>query len=329
LRTSLPKETLILICGIGSIGERHIGNLLNLGYENLILFRTRSQPFRTIKRAFPTYTDLNEALQQEPKIVFITNPTSLHMPTAIACAKASCHLFIEKPLSNELDRVGTLADIIYGTEKKVMVGYMMRFHPCLQRAKIWIEEGRIGTAVFARSQWGEFLPDWHPWEDYRDSYAASRVMGGGPALTLSHDIDSLVWLFGPPSEALGMTNNFSNLEIETEPVADILIRFQSGITANVHLDFIQKPPSRTLEIVGTEGKICFDYYLNIVQLWSAKTGEKIDEFAVSSAFDRNQLFLDEVGYFFDCIVNDRKPAPGIEEALESVKVALNVFLAVS
>ena len=98
----------ILICGVGSIGERHIRNLLTLGYEDIILYRTSNSQLRSLNQNLKTFNNLDEALVQKPDVAFITNPTSLHLNTAISCAMAGCHLFIEKPLSHSLEGVDKL-----------------------------------------------------------------------------------------------------------------------------------------------------------------------------------------------------------------------------
>ena len=164
----------ILVCGVGSIGERHINNLISLGYEEIILYRSSNSKLRSIKNNLQTFSDLSIALKEKPDIALITNPTSLHIDTAIECAKANCHLFIEKPLSNNLNKVDVLSNLV--SEKKLvcMVGFMYRYHPLIKKIKSIIDGMSLGELIHIRSTWGEYLPDWHPWEDYRTSYAAKK-----------------------------------------------------------------------------------------------------------------------------------------------------------
>jgi len=313
-----------LICGVGSIGERHIRNLLSLGYDDIILYRNRNQPFRTIDREFPVYLDLEEALDQKPDAAFICNPTHLHMETAIQCAKRNCNLFIEKPVSNSPKHQEELIKLLEENSKIAMVGYMMRYHPCMLKITDWINQDKVGKVVSLRAIWGEYLPDWHPWEDYRTTYAAKRGMGGGPALTLSHELDLAIWLFGKVEKVVGLSNFNSSLEIDTEHGIDILILFKNGVTGNVHLDYVQKPPKRSTEIVGTKGRIEFDYYTNKVVLYThdEPSGEV---FNVSDNFDRNNMFVTELEQFIKA-VELSKPSPiSLEDAFRSVDVALQAL----
>ncbi|RLD18663.1 MAG: hypothetical protein DRI36_00805 [Caldiserica bacterium] len=319
---TLNKNIPILICGIGSIGKRHLKNLLSLGYKNIFLYRKRGYPFREVKEEFPVYSDLEKALKEsKPFVSFITNPTSLHVETAYKCALAGSHLFIEKPISHKVGKKERrLLSIVRRKNLKVMVGYMMRFHPAFKKIKNLIQKGSIGKPLFSRSVWGEYLPDWHPWEDYRISYAGRRELGGGPALTLSHDIDMAIWLFGKPVSVTGVPSFGSHLEINTEHAVDILIRFESGVVSNIHLDYIQSPPTRIWEVVCDYGRVIFDYYNGKLCLF--KKGKK---FQFDVRVERNKLFIDEIKYFFKCIATDTEPLPGIEEALLSVKIARNVI----
>lgn len=316
---TIGKNFLILICGVGSIGERHLNNLLTLGYENIILYRKRNNPLRTINRKFPVFLNLDDALKENPEISLITNPTSLHMETAIKCADSGSHIFIEKPLSHNKDGIDKLKEIVKNKKLKVMIGYMMRFHPCIKKIKELIDEKRIGNILSTISIWGEYLPDWHPWEDYSNSYAAKKNLGGGPALTLSHDLDLLVYLMGKPERLKAFANYNSNLSIDTEHSIDIILKYKNGIISNVHLDYLQKPPHREYLFIGDKGKVEFDYFENKVEIYTNSSSEV---FTGPKDFERNDMFMEEIKYFINCIENDIKPSPGIDEASISLNIAL-------
>ena len=308
----------VLVCGLGSIGERHINNLLTIGYEDIVVYRKRNLPLRTLDREFLSFSSLKEALSTNPDVAFVCNPTHLHLSTALSCIDSGCHVFVEKPLSNSTNGLANLKVLAEQKSCKVMVGYMMRFHPCLQTIKKWIDAGVIGQIVYLRSQWGEYLPDWHPWEDYRTSYAASKTMGGGPGLTLSHELDTMLWLAGEYTEAVAMKNYASMLELETEHGIDLLIRFKTGATGNLHMDYFQSPPARTLEVIGTEGRLQFDYFNSMLARYKLKGEEAEEIYDVSQTFDRNDLFVNEIKYFLNAITSDSQVEPGIEEGIQVI-----------
>ncbi len=324
----------ILVCGVGSVGERHIRNLLTLGYENIAVYRARELPFRDLNLSPQIYTDLGKALTDfAPTVTFVTNPTALHIPVALEAARANSHLFIEKPISHNLEGIEELSRELEANQCQAMVGYMLRFHPFFKQVKAWLDEGESGTLgrpIFLRTTWGEHLPDWHPWEDYRLGYAANSSMGGGPSLTLSHDLDILVWLFGAPTSLCGLPNSSSPLEINVEHSIDILLRFNQGVTANVHLDYCQRPPTRAWEIMCSHGHVQIDVLAGTLKRWKSIVGEstptdrpqKIDDAqTLPENFERNDLFLDELRYFFNCLATGERAMPDIGIAAESVRIA--------
>ena len=311
--------TKILICGAGSIGERHIKNLHYLGFNDLILLRTKKKTLRTIKDNYLVETDLYKALRHKPDIAIICNPTHLHLKTAISCIKNDCHIFIEKPITHNRKEWMNFLKLVKKKKKKVFVGYMMRFHPCILKMNSWVNEGKIGKVIHYRSKWGEYLPNWHPWENYKKSYAGKREMGGGPALTLSHDIDLAILFCGKPKNVYGLNNKESKLEISSDHIIDILIKFNNKSTANIHLNYLNDPPERKIEIIGTKGQIQFDYYENEALLFldGKKTSKKklID-------FDRNQLFLDEMKYFLKLVKDNKSITSNIVDAFQVADIAL-------
>jgi len=325
----------ILVCGVGSVGERHIRNLSTLGYRHIAVYRAHNLPFRDLNFSIPIYTDLKKALADfAPSVTFITNPTALHVPIALEAARANSHLFIEKPISHNLEGIEELCRTLESNHRMAMVGYMLRFHPFFKQLKSWLHEGPfgiLGRPIFLRTTWGEHLPDWHPWEDYRQSYAARADMGGGPALTLSHDLDLLVWLFGVPENVVGLPNSSSSLNINVEHSIDILLSFRQGVTANVHLDFCQRPPSRVWELVCSHGKIRIDILAGTLIRWESTIGEihshkdgsitPEDVQTLPEVFDRNDLFLEELRYFFMCLDSGERPMPDISTGAESVRIA--------
>ncbi len=286
-----------LIAGLGSIGRRHLRNLRALGQEDIILYRTHQATLPDAELGdLPTYTELSLALGEKPDGVIVANPTALHLEVAIAAAKAGAALFIEKPVSDNLAGLGELQSALSLSLKPTMVGFHFRFHPVLNQVKTLLESGQLGKPLSARAYWGEYLPGWHPWEEYRRSYAARADLGGGVVNTLSHPLDYLRWLLGEVETVSAWTAKLSQLELDVEDQADILLRFVGGAVASVHLDYYQRPPSHTLEIICEGGRI----------FWDNATGEAHIFYAQSSAtdllvppegFERNQMFLDEMATF--------------------------------
>ncbi len=318
----------VLIAGFGSIGRRHFRNLLALGERDIVLYRTHHSTLPDDELAgFPVETDLRAALAYEPEAAIISNPTALHLDVAIPAAQCGCHLLIEKPLSHSMARLDELQQAVEQNSVQVLVGYQFRFHPGLQQMRKLLHSTAIGVPQSVHAHWGEYLPAWHPWEDYKQAYAARPELGGGVVLTLSHPLDYLQWLFGEV-EALVAFNAQTGLNLAVEDQAEILLRFKSGVQGSVHLDYIQRPPAHWLEVVGTRGTMRWDNSdgkLRLAQVGSDGNATAWQEFSPPETFERNTLFLDELRHFRDVVSGKASPACSLQDGISALRLALSAL----
>ncbi len=313
-----------LITGFGSIGRRHFRNLLALGEHDIILYRSQKSTLDTDElKGFIVETNYEKALSHKPDAVIISNPTALHLDVAIPAAIQGCHLFFEKPISDSEDRIPELKKALQIGKGKAVTGFQYRFHPGLQQVKDWIEGGVIGNVVSARAHWGEYLPGWHPWEDYRQSYSARKDLGGGVILTLCHPIDYFRWMFGEIQAVFGTYRTIPELKIDTEGVADIQLDFD-GVLGYVHLNYIQRPGKHVIEIIGDSGTITWDNKDGIAKCYSALNDEML-EFIPPSDFERNTLFLAEMKNFIDTINEKAEPMCTLDDGLQIQKIISAIY----
>jgi predicted dehydrogenase len=313
-----------LIAGFGSIGRRHFRNLISLGYDDIILYRSNKSTLDTDEiRGFVVETDLEKALAHKPDALIISNPTAYHLDVAIPAALQGCHLFFEKPISDSLDRISELRKALEIGGGKAMTGFQYRFHPGLQQTKNWIDDGFIGNVVAARAHWGEYLPGWHPWEDHRKSYSARKDLGGGVILTLCHPIDYLRWIFGEIHSVWSSYSSIEHLQIDSEGTADISLLFKN-IIGHVHLNYIQRPGKHVLEIIGDSGTITWDNKDGVARCYTAKE-EKWHEFAPAPEFERNTLFIDEMQNFIEFINGKEEPMCTLEDGIRIQEIISAIY----
>lgn len=314
-----------LIAGLGSIGRRHFRNLLALGEHDLLLYRTHQATLPDDDLAgFPVETDFRLALAHKPDAVIISNPTAFHLDVAIPAAQAGCHLLLEKPISHSMAHVDELEAQVQRNRVKVLVGFQFRFHPGLRQVKKLLDEAAIGEPLSVRAHWGEYLPNWHPWEDYKLGYAARPELGGGVILTLSHPLDYLRWLLGEVHSIWGLTSH-KGLNMPVEDLAELGLRFASGVIGSLHLDYIQRPPSHTLEIWGTSGTIRWDNADGVVRLAQVSpdgTAGGWQAFPPPTGFERNAMFMDELRHFLDIITGKAEPVCSLQDGIMALRLAL-------
>ncbi len=302
--------------------KRHFANLFAFGEKEFALLRTRKATLPDDELAgYPVETDLMEALKKhKPDAVVVANPTSMHLDVAIPAAEAGCAILLEKPVSESMERLDDLKAAVRNSGSKVLVAFQFRFHPGLMRAKQLISNGEIGRIISAHVQFGEYLPAWHPWEDYRNGYAARADMGGGVVLTQCHSLDYLPWLVGKVESAWGLTAKLSDLEVDVEDTAEIGLRFEGGALGSIHLDFNQQPPEHNFTIIGTKGTLKWNLVDGAARVYRAsaeslqissgmgiKAGGEWETYPIPETWERNVMFLEQMKHFVSVVRGETDP----------------------
>jgi predicted dehydrogenase len=324
-----------LIAGLGSIGRRHMRNLIALGEKDLVLLRTRKATLPEEELAsFPQETDLRVALERhKPDAVIVANPTSMHLDVAIPAVEAGCAILLEKPISHSLERLDQLETAVKKSGSKVLVAFQFRFHPGLMRAKQLLADGEIGRIISAHVHFGEYLPAWHPWEDYRKGYAARSDLGGGVVATQCHSLDYLPWLVGTVECAWGFTAKLSDLEVDVEDTAKIGLRFESGALGSLHLDYNQQPPEHYFTVIGTKGTIKWNLSDGAARIYRAsaesmeissgagiKAGGEWETYPLTEGWERNVMFLEQMKHFVSVARGEAEPACTLDDGIRVMKL---------
>jgi predicted dehydrogenase len=195
----------------------------------------------------------------------------------------------------------------------------------LNKIKEILDHGAVGRPVSSRAHWGEYLPNWHPWEDYRKSYSARADMGGGVALTLSHPLDYLRWLMGEAEVLWSAGKKASDLEIEVEDLAEFQLKFANGAFGSVHLDYFQQPAVHTLEIICTQGTIRWDNADGAVSVYHSKDTQW-QVYPTPEGYDRNIMFMDEMRHFIQVVKREADPLCTLEDGIRAMQLALTATL---
>ena len=323
-----------LIAGLGSIGRRHFRNLVALGETDLILLRSHRATLPDDELAgYPIETDIRDALKKcQPDAVIVANPTALHLDVAIPAAEAGCAILLEKPVSDSLERLDILQNAAQKSGSKILVGFQFRYHPTLNQARKLIQADVLGKVLTVHAHWGEYLPQWHPWENYRQSYAARADLGGGVIRTLTHPLDYLRHLIGEVESLWSFNGHISPLELDVEDAAEIGLKFENGTLGGVHLNYFQRPPVHRLEIVGTNGTLRWDNADGILHFdqMSAPFGSFSDRppapvtgtFSPPEGFERNHLFMAQTRHFMETAAGKSQPLCSLADGVTALRLAL-------
>src|SRR5262249_7497868 len=244
----------------------------------------------------------------------------MHADLALAAAEHHCHLFIEKPLAHSLDGVHDLLKTVEQRGLITMVGCNMRFHQGPLTVKRLIDEQAVGKILGARIQTGSYLPNWRPGQNYHNSYSASTLLGGGALLDCIHEVDLALWYFGPGHLVAALTQPAFSLELEVEGLAELLIQHDGGAIASVHLNFVQKDYRRGCQVIGDQGTIYWDFSQPQV---TVRGGDGESRHELNPAWKIDQMYVDELSYFIDCVEKGTQTFCSAKEGLAALQIVLD------
>ena len=163
------------------------------------------------------------------------------------------------------------------------------------------------------------MPSW-PYADYKQSYAARKDMGGGVIFTISHELDTALFLFGYDAELTVVKSSTSLLDITGEEMAELVLNYPHK-QVSIHLDYLQRDYHRTIRVLGDKGSLFWDWNMGTVTL--KKIGEKPEIVFEEKQFDVNQLYIDELRDFFKLIENkEYNHALNIDHAIKNTEFLL-------
>ncbi len=328
-----------LFIGLGSMGQRHLINFKKIMGEggqilayretkrNTLIINCVGKECDSLEQyyGFKQFHNLDDALKESPDVVFVTNPSSKHLETALKAARYGCNLFIEKPLSHNLSGIDVLKKEVASRNLVVMVGYQTRFHPCYKLVRAPLSQKKYGNVISANFEWGTYLPSHHPYEDYHKSYAAVKSLGGGVVLGLIHEIDLIHSLWGQPENLFAIGGKFSTLEIDVEDTISVLMSFKRNeriFPVTLFLSYAQTKEIRKFRIQLDKATIFCDLLKNTVSFFN-EAGRLITK-ETYPELDRNSLFLDEMKEFISAVKEGRKPLICLDDGIESLKLAMKI-----
>ena len=315
-----------IVLGCGSIGKRHMRNLLTIGVnaDNIIAIDPREDRLEEVKALGINYTnnDYKNIIEKEKiDIALVCSPTSLHIKQCIDLANKNINLFIEKPLADNKDGLEDLIEIVSKNKLKVAVAYVFRFSPLTQKVKSILSEGNLGKVLWARGEFSEYLPDFHPYEDYRSFYMAKKELGGGSILDQSHIMDLIFYLVSGFEEVFAVNTNLSSLEISSDDIAEMIVKLKGNILASIHTDIFGRSHKKTLEIKAEKGNIFMDIYDDSVSVYDSES--KSTQVFKKLTKDFNNNYIDEIKNFIASCENKEEVRTSLSEGIHTMNLIIS------
>lgn len=312
-----------LLIGLGWIGRRHLRILKEMLPIKIYCHRSGKGPAPTAPSndsEVEHIYSIEESIAKKPDFGIISSPTALHLETALILARAGIPFLIEKPVSDRLDGLDTLQNIVQEKNLPVMVGFQLRHHPGYKQLIQSINSGEIGQPLSLQGYVGQYLPDWHPDAEYRKSYSARKELGGGVILDLCHEIDIATSILGDVRKVSCMCGHYSDLEIETEDMADITMEHENRAISHIHLNYIERGYEWVTRITGALGTIIWDYGRGYVEVRrSDGTSERWND---PDGFKRDWLFRDQLINWLKVLDGKDTPEVDLADGINVTRIAL-------
>lgn len=313
----------LLVVGYGSIGQRHL-RIARALLPDADIRVMRHRPCETTPElANGCMSSIAEAIAFAPQAAVIANPATLHVQVARPLAERGVHLLIEKPLADTPHAVADLPAVCRAQGAVLMTAYNLRFAPSLQRFRDEVKSGRIGKVISVRCEIGQYLPSWRPGSDYREGVSASRALGGGALLELSHEIDYLRWIFGDVAFVNAVLSQQSDLQVDVEDTAHLVLGFTpdaSGrrLRANLSMDFVRQDTTRTCVAIGESGSLRWNALSGTVEHFPS--GATVWENVFVHAPQRDETYLAEWRHFLACVNDGAQPVISGEDGLAALNI---------
>ncbi len=307
----------IAVIGTGSVGRRHARNLLELGVSNVVLcseFQRGGDYLKDLDN-LPVVKNYDELLGTKLNAVVIANASNLHIKYALKALQKDLPIYLEKPAGIDAKEIEALVSLNQSKKAVIAVGYQHRFNELLGMVKSFYQDKVFGQIVYVSCNMGEYLPYYHPDEDYRKGYAAKESMGGGVLRTQIHDINYLRWILGELEIIAAHGGKVSQLKIDVEDSVTALLKTVDNIPVSLHMDYLQKKAYRILEIVGVEGGLRWDYHNNMITKWNASGNI---EMIGAGELDRKKLFLECMQDFLECVDTNEQPKSNLQDGYRDI-----------
>lgn len=304
------------VYGSGSIGKRHIANIKTIVPDaEFILFRRHPLEDEFSRSINARVEKAGSEVIKECDAIVVANPSSHHMKVIEQAIANHIPCYVEKPVVTEKVDLEKLEKVNFPVS---MVGCNLRYLGSLKVLRELLVGGKIGKPVRATVEAGQWLPSWRPASDYRESYSAKKALGGGVIFDLIHEIDLSRWLFGEFAAVKSAYGKFSDLEIETEDAASIILA--GKVIVSVNVDYISQKPRRKITIIGTEGNLVWDMQAKTLLVETAAGTENID--CGNDGFNVQQTYVEAMWEFIKSVKSGKSTSQDLVEGLKTAKLAI-------
>lgn len=311
----------LLVIGAGSAGKRHASNFSDLGcrFSAVDVQEDPREEAAEIDGHVSNYENLDQAIQdiEQFDAAVVATPPKYHADHVISLLEHEVPIFLEKPLCKTYEEALEIQDAWNEADVPFLLGYSFRWMNSLIDARRMIHEEINDPIYHGDFIMAEYLPDWHPWEDYRDFYMASKDLGGGALLDDSHWIDLAMWFFGVPDSVYAEVDQITDLEISSDDHVELLLRYKQGLRIRIHLDLYSRPHENQFKIVGNNETLKWSLEDNEIRM--SEEQDKIWD-ATEYKKDPTHMYVNEAEHFIDVLEGDASPKCTVNDGVDVMSI---------
>ncbi|OGN11002.1 MAG: hypothetical protein A3I26_00350 [Candidatus Yanofskybacteria bacterium RIFCSPLOWO2_02_FULL_43_10] len=268
----------LLVIGLGSMGKRRIRNLIANGVkkDNIFGFNISKERCKTIGEEYgiKTSDDFKLAVKSfSPDVFMISTPPDTHDKYFLYAIKHKKHFFVEHPTTDK-----GYNKLLTKTPKGIVgvPSNSWRFNPSVKKIKELLEKGTIGKILAFQYHMGQYLPDWHPWEDFRNVYFSKKETGACREMFAFE----LGWLtfalnLSEVKNILGITKKLSDLDMSADDFYSAVLNFKNKVSATMVIDLLSRKPFRTLKIIGSKGVLEWEWLDYTIKIHKSRNDSQL------------------------------------------------------
>ena len=318
-----------LIVGLGSMGKRRIRNLLANGEKDIAGFDIRPDRLKEAQEKYgiKIIGDFKKISRQDFDAMLISASPEAHGDYIRFALKHKKHFFVEHPTSDD-----GYKEILENKDLNIVKApsCTMRFYTPIKMMKKILDEGKIGKILAFQYHMGQYLPDWHPWEDYRDVYFSKKETSACREM-LPFELIWLNWLINSRvADISGNIAKVSDLNMSADDIISANIKYENSVLGNVLIDVISRKPARTIRILGSDGVLDWERFGHEIKLYDAKT-KNTEIIPVpkdnpeKGYVNEEEMYNDEIKAFLNAIYGKAAYQFSFEENLSNLRALFRII----
>lgn len=316
------------IAGLGSMGKRRIRNLGVHGETNIIAFDPSAEKRKEAEEKYgiKTVDDSKKISAADFDVLIISSSPDTHGDYIRYALQNKKHFFVEHPTSDD-----GYKDILENKDSDIVKApsCTFRFYRPIKMIKKILDEGKIGKILAFQYHMGQYLPDWHPWEDYRQVYFSKKETGACREM-LPFELIWLNWLMGSEvKDVVGRITKISDLDMDADDVLLANLEYENGILGSVLIDVISRKPVRTLRVLGSDGVLDWERFDHTIKIYDSKS-KTTEVIPVPKGnpekgyVNEEEMYNDEIGAFLEAVYGRAEYPFSFEENLKRLKVLFSL-----